>query len=1022
MPKSKNDQIAEEDYEDMNMITEYFERTAEYKRKYGPNTLLLMQCGTFYEVYAYSEPNEIDYRGGSILEFSKICNMAISTKKVNYKNYIVYMAGFTFYKIDHYVQRLVEQQYTVVEYIQEDSMQTNGKKKVRRLNAIYSPGTHLSFETNNKSQMSNHIMCIWVHEFRSKYIIGVSLLNNYTGQTYLMEHILQDQTLHSTSFDELDKYISIYQPREMILICNAHLHDMIRSHIHHNCQDTVPILCHDVNDPIVMNANDATYYKHILSKYFGTEAIRQCAEFSQYEIATQSFCVLMNFLEERNPKLCKHIQLPLWENTSTSMVLANHTLQQLNILEDSSQSDRINGNSHTESQNLLSVHSWTNKCMTIMGKRLFREILTQPIFDIDALNKHYNAMGEVYKEDRKTVIIESTRKQLRQIQDIHKLSRQMTANKMYPSGLQKLYSSLLLSEQMLIGFEKLSWLHSYLEVSCWSTLLKRLRTLLAFLQERFFMEHCGSINSITSFDKPILKKGYYPELDELYNDYEKREKQLKTIWMFFERQMSPTSKLGEYVKHVVTDKTNHHSLQMTVKRCETLAQKMKTQKGNEVILENDVNFKWSEVTFASCATKTQKEIHFPLCHKICSSLSQFQGQLNQLTQELFLNILREIENEHIDIIEECSRIVANIDVLLNKCYIAQKYNYCCPIIDNESQEKAFVKTTGLRHILIEHLNTNEIYVSNDLCIGSETDEISINGMLLFGANTSGKTSNMRALGIAVIMAQAGMYVPCKSFVYKPYHSLYSRILNQDNFFKGLSTFAVEMSELRVILKYADENSLVLGDELCSGTETVSALSIMMSSLIQLDKSRCSFMFTTHFHEIIHFQELQELPKIQCFYLEIRFNAETGKMEYDRILKKGSGPSSYGLEVCESLYMDPVFLEKAYEIRRTHFPEYEGSLRLSKSRYNAKKLKGKCEKCGNLSEEIHHIHPQKDADENGYIDKSFHKNNPANLMALCEGCHLKIHHHDSPVVSEISEQNTEPPKKKIVKRIVRRKVN
>ena len=144
------------------------------------------------------------------------------------------------------------------------------------------------------------------------------------------------------------------------------------------------------------------------------------------------------------------------------------------------------------------------------------------------------------------------------------------------------------------------------------------------------------------------------------------------------------------------------------------------------------------------------------------------------------------------------------------------------------------------------------------------------------------------------------------------------------------------------------------------------------------------------------------------------------MEYDRILKKGSGPSSYGLEVCESLYMDPVFLEKAYEIRRTHFPEYEGSLRLSKSRYNAKKLKGKCEKCGNLSEEIHHIHPQKDADENGYIDQSFHKNNPANLMALCEGCHLKIHHQDSPVVSEMSEYTAEIPKKKIVKRIVRKK--
>ena len=312
----------------------------------------------------------------------------------------------------------------------------------------------------------------------------------------------------------------------------------------------------------------------------------------------------------------------------------------------------------------------------------------------------------------------------------------------------------------------------------------------------------------------------------------------------------------------------------------------------------------------------------------------------------------------------------------------------------------------MRHILIEQINTNEIYVSNDISIGNENH---INGMLLFGANTSGKTSNMRALGISIVMAQAGMYVPCKSFVYKPYKSLYSRILNQDNLFKGLSTFAVEMSELRVILKYADENSLILGDELCSGTETISALSIMMASLIQLNEKRCSFMFTTHFHEIIHFEELKQMSKIQCYYLEIKFNAEKGSIEYDRILKEGSGPPSYGLEVCESLYMDNRFLEKAYEIRRMYYPEYEGTLSLTKSRYSSKKLKIKCEKCGSLSEEIHHIHPQKDADKNGFIANSFHKNNPANLMSLCEKCHDKIHQNDSQgsddKISEISNDES-----------------
>ena len=83
------------------------------------------------------------------------------------------------------------------------------------------------------------------------------------------------------------------------------------------------------------------------------------------------------------------------------------------------------------------------------------------------------------------------------------------------------------------------------------------------------------------------------------------------------------------------------------------------------------------------------------------------------------------------------------------------------------------------------------------------------------------------------MAQSGFYVPCSQFTYKPYKAIFSRILGNDNLFKGLSTFAVEMSELRTILQLADENSLILGDELCSGTETESALSIFVSGLQHL---------------------------------------------------------------------------------------------------------------------------------------------------------------------------------------------
>ena len=90
------------------------------------------------------------------------------------------------------------------------------------------------------------------------------------------------------------------------------------------------------------------------------------------------------------------------------------------------------------------------------------------------------------------------------------------------------------------------------------------------------------------------------------------------------------------------------------------------------------------------------------------------------------------------------------------------------------------------------------------------------------------------------MAQAGLYVPSSTFRFKPYNTIFTRILGNDNIFKGQSTFAVEMSEMRAILKRANSNSLILGDELCSGTEQPSAISIFGSGLKLLDNNQDNY--------------------------------------------------------------------------------------------------------------------------------------------------------------------------------------
>ena len=159
-----------------------------------------------------------------------------------------------------------------------------------------------------------------------------------------------------------------------------------------------------------------------------------------------------------------------------------------------------------------------------------------------------------------------------------------------------------------------------------------------------------------------------------------------------------------------------------------------------------------------------------------------------------------------------------IDVCHCKAYNANKYNYCKPKIfdqdynsisefSQKQESKSYVSFKKMRHCLIEHINNKELYVTNDLTIGSI-----VNGMLLYGTNAVGKTSFIKSIGISIILAQSGMYVPCEEFIYYPYNYLFTRI-SKHNIFKGLSTFA-EMCELRTILKNATKNSIILGDELC----------------------------------------------------------------------------------------------------------------------------------------------------------------------------------------------------------------
>jgi DNA mismatch repair protein MutS len=978
--------------QETNIIDEYIDLSRDYEKRYGARTIVLLQVGAFFEVYGLKNSVTGEIAGSKIEEFANICQLNISEKKLGYKGTFVVMAGFRDYTLEKYLQRLTENDYNAVVFVQEKT----GKITKRTFHGVYSAGTYISYDTDSSPQITNNIMCIWIDRFKPLSKLGASALNTkdtivygvacaniFTGKSSIFEYETQF-LMNPTTFDELERYVSTLCPSEVILLSSLDdaANNTILQYAGVRTNSIHRIDSRDEKRVDVQNCTKQKYIKHILTTFFGEETYELCKEFENNVISTQAFCYLMNFIKEHNPALVKNISIPTFNNTSNNMILANHTLKQLNIIDDSSLDGKKTGH-------LSSVLSYLNKCSSAMGRRLFQVQMLNPTINVEWLNGEYTMISHLLANPE---LVDMFRKKLAKIRDFEKVCRQLVIRKLYPSSIYHLYESLQGVQQMNICvFEDAPFCKYLCEGMHISEppniyINRVCDDMVRLFDTHFDLDKCARTNSMNTFDENIIKPGVSAELDALTKNYNDKIQLFNDVRAELNAIMNRNQKNEnvEYVKIHETDKSGL-SLQITKTRSKLLKNMMNTLGTHNNFTSSKIeNFNYKDCTISG-ASGTNDEISIPILSRAAKEILQHKEQINVLIAKIYMDFLGVFENQWFSHLENVATYVARLDVIQCKSYVARTNNYCKPEILVTDSQKSRVSVKHLRHCLIEHLQQNEVYVTNDIELGDKT-----NGILLYGTNAVGKTSFIRALGIAIIMAQSGMFVPCSQFEYVPYRAIFSRILGNDNIFKGLSTFAVEMSELRIILKTADENSLILGDELCSGTESESALSIFVAGLQELHEKESTFIFATHFHEIVHYDEIRALNKMNLKHMSVIYDRERDCLVYDRKLKDGPGTSTYGLEVCKSLYLTDEFLNKAYAIRNKYFPEMKGELSNTTSHFNAKKIRGLCENCKeSMGEEVHHIEPQKGADINGFIE-TFHKNHPGNLLNVCKKCHDKLH--------------------------------
>jgi DNA mismatch repair protein MutS len=929
----------------MTIIDDYILFQGEFEVKYGTNTCLFMQIGDFFEVYS-----DI-LNCPKIKKIAEILDVVLSKKnksitEVSSKN--PHMLGFPIHNLNKYLTLLLDHGYTVP-LIEQVTEAPNPQREVTK---IFSPGTLVS---DIKSSESNNLISLWIQEEtcmitnNTVLCIGISIIDISIGNSYIYN-------FYNNDFDkiltELYQIIDKFYPKEIVLNHSDKNIDLINKIIERI--DINNRLIH-INIPPNIHLK-LSYQTELLERIFDNKSmisIIALLNLDNKEYGLKSYTLLLGFVYEHNTNIIKKINLPDILNTKDNLLLHNNTLLQLNVIEN--KNIQIN----TLYKSLFHVINHTS---TSLGKRLLKYHLLNPIFNIEELNIRYNNIEIMMNSDRLLDISNL----LNNISDIERLHRKIALKTLHPNefgnALDMSYNSirdLLLIINDIYGVDYVN-----------DELINEFNRYRDEYNSYFDMDEIVKYN-LKNIKGSFFKKGIYLDVDNIISE-------INTITNYFDEQANQLSKIIDYKAYNVKVENNDRDgyfLCATNKRSETL----KTRLGKTT------EYKFKQKT-ASNMRITSNEIKLK-----SNKLIALQLKIKSIVYEYYISLLDEFYYKYSNLYHKLADIISNFDVIKSHVTMSQKYNYCKPTIIQS--EHSFFDGSNIRHPIIERFDNNTKYVSNDMKLGD-----SQYGILLYGLNFSGKSSFLRSVGLAIIMAQSGMYVSASSFIYNPYHTFFTRISGDDNLFQGQSSFTVEMNDLRMITDYSNSNSIILADELCKGTEYSSSLALVASSVISLAQNGCNFIFTTHINELFKMKRINDISNIGHYHLHVQCN-DDGTFIYDRKIRNGCGSDIYGIEVAKSIKVNKTIIDLAMVIRNEHLQISNIILNTKTSKYNSDVFIDKCQICNITYKEVepssldvHHISQQKNADCHGMID-SFHKNERHNLIVLCKPCHIKTHQYN-----------------------------
>ena len=259
--------------------------------------------------------------------------------------------------------------------------------------------------------------------------------------------------------------------------------------------------------------------------------------------------------------------------------------------------------------------------------------------------------------------------------------------------------------------------------------------------------------------------------------------------------------------------------------------------------------------------------------------------------------LTDLVKSHFKELSFCENIMAEIDFHFAKARYAVKLQAVEPEI---TQEHGYIYFENMKHPLLL-ISKGEDVVSNNFETG---EKCGYNALIITGSNTGGKTVTLKTIGLFILMAKAGMFLPCTYAKLYPFKNIYADIGDSQSILESLSTFSSHMTNIIEILKESNEDSFVLLDEICAGTDPVEGAVLAREILNKLAQEKVSGVITTHYGE------LKALEFANPFFknASVEFNTETLQPTYKLLI--GIPGLSNAISIASNLGLDKDITEKA----------------------------------------------------------------------------------------------------------------